>query len=165
MGLISNVRHILIQPMGGTLSEDGLETVYSDEEWATALSEAERILEAWKAGDATEDSFATMANTYSEDGGSNTTGGLYEAIDPFSSYVPEFLNWAIDSSRQAGDTDIVKTTYGYHIMYFVSGQDYFNYVVGEQLITDRIQTRLAGLKDEYPIDVNYKKVVLCEPVM
>ena len=50
-------------------------------------------------------------------------------------------------------------------MYFVSGQDYFNYVVGEQLITDRIQTRLAGLKDEYPIDVNYKKVVLCEPVM
>ena len=165
MGLISNVRHILIQPMGGTLSEDGLETVYSDEEWATALSEAERILEAWKAGDATEDSFATMANTYSEDGGSNTTGGLYEAIDPFSSYVPEFLNWAIDSSRQVGDTDIVKTTYGYHIMYFVSGQDYFNYVVGEQLITDRIQTRLAGLKDEYPIDVNYKKVVLCEPVM
>ena len=51
------------------------------------------------------------------------------------------------------------------LFYFVSGQDYFNYVVGEQLITDRIQTRLAGLKDEYPIDVNYKKVVLCEPVM
>ena len=165
MGLISNVRHILIKPMGGTLSEDGLETVYSDDEWNTALSEAERILEAWKAGEATEDSFATMANTYSEDPGSNTTGGLYEAIDPFSSYVPEFLSWAVDGSRQTGDTDIIKTSHGYHIMYFVSGQDYFYHVVGEQLVTDRIQTRLAGIKNKYPIDVNYKKAVLCEPVM
>ena len=164
MGLISDVRHILIQPIGGTVSEDGTETIYSEEEWATALSEATRILEAWKAGEATEDSFATMANTYSEDGGSNTIGGLYEAIDPFSSYVPEFLSWAVDGSRQVGDTDIVKTTYGYHIMYFVGGEDYFNYVVGEQLVADRIQQKLSKVKEEYTLDMNFKKVVLCEPL-
>ena len=105
-----------------------------------------------------------MANTYSEDGGSNTIGGLYEAIDPFSSYVPEFLSWAVDGSRQVGDTDIVKTTYGYHIMYFVGGEDYFNYVVGEQLVADRIQQKLSKVKEEYTLDMNFKKVVLCEPL-
>ena len=163
MGLLSNVRHILIQPMGGTVSEDGMETVYSEDEWNTARSEAERILEAWKSGEATESSFATMANTYSEDPGSNTTGGLYEAIDPFSNYVPEFLNWAVDMTRQPGDTEIVKTSYGYHIMYFVGGEDYFDYVVGEQLVAERIQTKLEQIKQQYPMVVDYKKIVLCEP--
>lgn len=165
MGLISSVRHILIQPKGGTVSEDGTETVYTDEEWQTALAEAERILAAWKEGEATEESFAAMANTYSEDGGSNTTGGLYENVDPFSSYVPEFLSWAVDMSRQSGDVDIVKTTYGYHIMYFVEGVDYFSTVVGEQLVAERIQDKLTVVKEANPVTVDYKKIVLCEPVM
>ena len=104
-----------------------------------------------------------MANTYSEDGGSNTTGGLYEDIDPFSSYMPEFLNWAVDMTRQPGDTEIVKTSYGYHIMYFVGGEDYFDYVVGEQLVAERIQTKLEQIKQQYPMVVDYKKIVLCEP--
>lgn len=165
MGLISSVRHILIQPKGGTVSEDGLEIVYSEEELQTALSEAERILAAWEAGEATEESFATMANTYSEDSGSNTTGGLYEAVDPFSNYVPEFLNWAIDMNRQPGDVEIIKTSHGYHIMYFVEGADYFNTVVGEQLVAERIQKKLTAIKEEYPVNVEYKKVLLCEPVV
>ena len=156
----ANVRHMLIAAGEGSDAANPTDAQYDE-----ALKKAEALLEDWKKGEATEDSFATMANTYSEDPGSNTTGGLYEAIDPFSSYVPEFLSWAVDGSRQTGDTDIIKTSYGYHIMYFVSGQDYFYYVVGEQLVTDRIQTRLAGIKNKYPIDVNYKKVVLCEPVM
>ena len=164
MGLVSDVRHILIKPKGGTVSEDGLETVYSEEELQTALSEAERILTAWEAGEATEESFATMANTYSEDSGSNTTGGLYEAVDPFTNFVPEFLNWAIDMNRQPGDVEIVKTSHGYHIMYFVKGQDYFSSVVGEQLVAERIQNKLTAVKEEYPMNAEYKKILLCEPV-
>ena len=35
------------------------------------------------------------------------------------SMVEEFNDWCFDSSRKAGDTDIVKTDYGYHIMYYV----------------------------------------------
>ena len=62
MGLISSVRHILIQPQGGETDESGT-TTYSEDEWATALSEAERILKQWQEGDATEESFAALANT------------------------------------------------------------------------------------------------------
>ena len=33
--------------------------------------------------------------------------------------VDTFNDWIFDPARQPGDTGIVETTYGYHIMYFV----------------------------------------------
>ena len=33
--------------------------------------------------------------------------------------VPEFEQWATDKNRRAGDVGIVKSQYGYHIMYFI----------------------------------------------
>ena len=79
--------------------------------------------------------------------------------------MPEFKNWAIDFTRQPGDTEIVQTTYGYHIMYFVSGENYFEYVVGEQLVAQRIQDELTKVQEAYPMEVNYKKILLCEEPM
>lgn len=111
-----NVRHILIEPEA---DEDG---EVSDEAWEDAKAEAERVLEEWKDGDATEDSFGELANQYSADTGSNTTGGLYEDVAP-GQMVTEFNDWIFDDARQPGDTDIVKTTYGYHIMYYVSATE------------------------------------------
>ena len=162
MGLQSSVRHILIKPEGGTTAEDGTVT-YSDEEKAAAYAEAERILEEWKTGDATEESFAQLANTYSKDGGSNTTGGLYQNINIDASYVEEFRAWAVDAGRQVGDTAIVETQFGYHIMYFVSGEDYFTYTVGQQLVAQRVQDMLMAAQEAYPMEVNYKKIALYAP--
>ena len=120
-----NVRHILVEPVA---DEDG---TISDEAWATAKEEAERILQEWKDGDATEDSFAELANTYSTDGGSNTVGGLYQDVYP-GQMVTNFNDWCFDSARQTGDTDIVETDFGYHIMYFVSTTDEYYW----QTVTD-----------------------------
>ena len=36
--------------------------------------------------------------------------------------VTNFNDWCFDASRKTGDTDIVESSYGYHIMYFV-GED------------------------------------------
>lgn len=162
MGLQSAVRHILIQPEGGTTDENN-EVVYSEEEKAAAYAEAERILEEWKSGDATEESFGELANTYSKDGGSNTTGGLYEGINADASYVAEFRAWAVDAARKPGDTAIVETEFGYHIMYFVSGEDYFTHIVAEQLVAQRIQDMLLAAQETYPMEVNYKKILLYAP--
>lgn len=111
-----NVRHILVEP---EYSEDG---TISDEAWEAAEAEAERIYEEWQSGDATEDSFGELANTYSADPGSNTNGGLYDNVYP-GKMVDSFNAWCFDENRQIGDTDIVKTDYGYHIMYFVGYTD------------------------------------------
>lgn len=115
-----NVRHILIKPES-TTDEKGLEVI-SDSAWAAAEAEAERILELWKSGEANETFFAELATTYTGDPGSQTTGGLYENVYP-GQMVTEFNDWCFADGRQTGDTGIVKTNYGYHIMYFVSEND------------------------------------------
>lgn len=78
---------------------------------------AEDALAEWKAGPATEESFAELAEKYSEDPGSNTNGGLYEGVTP-GEMVASFNDWCFDASRKTGDTGIVETDYGYHVMYF-----------------------------------------------
>lgn len=108
-----SVRHILIQPEG----EQDAEGNYSDDAWAAAEATAKEILEKWQV-DPSEDNFAALANEYSSDGGSNTNGGLYEDFDT-ATMVAEFTDWSFDPARVHGDTGIVKTAYGYHIMYFV----------------------------------------------
>ena len=116
---MKNVRHILVTPEhsheDGEAHEDG-ETA-SAEELAAAKATAEEILASWKAGEATEESFAALANEKSADG-DGTTGGLYENVYP-GQMVPEFNDWCYDAARKTGDTDIVETQYGYHVMYFV----------------------------------------------
>ena len=117
-----DVRHILLQPAAGTLTSDaeGYEAEH-EQLLADCLAEAEALLEQWKSGDATEESFAALANEYSTDGGSNTAGGLYIGVQP-GTMVPEFNDWCFDASRKPGDTGIVYGTNGgyegYHIMYY-----------------------------------------------
>lgn len=105
-----DVRHILIMPEDDT-----------DEEWAAALTTAEDILDQWLAGDKTEESFGELANEYSDDNDGNVTnGGIYTDIY-MGQMVEAFEEWCFDVSRQTGDYGIVKTEYGYHIMYYVRG--------------------------------------------
>ena len=85
---------------------------------AAAKVKAEQILKDWKSGDATEDSFAELAKTYSDDTGSNTNGGLYEAVKE-GQMVTNFNDWCFDATRKPGDTGIVESDYGYHIIYFI----------------------------------------------
>lgn len=114
-----NVRHILIKAIDeDEASKSGVEP-RSDEE---AKAKAEEIYEEWKKGEATEDTFAEMAMNYSEDTGSAANGGLYENVYE-GQMVPEFNDWLFDPSRKAGDTGIVKTQFGYHIMYFSGSCD------------------------------------------
>lgn len=114
-----DVRHILIMPEGGKKSEDGTTTIYTEEEWAAAYTKAEQILNQWLSGEKTEASFGALANEHSDDNnGKVTNGGIYTDVVR-GQMVKAFDSWCFDPSRQTGDYGIVKTEYGYHIMYFV----------------------------------------------
>ena len=135
--LLQNVRHILAKFEGGTTDENGT-TTYSDEEKAAAKETAEQILADWKAGEATEESFAALANEKSDDG-DGTTGGLYENVYP-GQMVTNFNDWLFDESRATGDTDVVETEYGYHVMYYVGAgeQTYRDYQIENTLRTEEM---------------------------
>ena len=120
---LSSVRHILVSFEGGTVDQNGTKT-FSDEEKAAAKAKAEELLAQWQEGDATEDSFAALAKEKTGDKASAENGGLYKDISRDSGFTPNFQNWALDENRKAGDTGIVETEHGYHIMYFVGHSDY-----------------------------------------
>lgn len=113
-----DVRHILVMPKGGTKDASGNVT-YSDAEWETCRAAAQALLDQYLAGEKTEEAFGAMANEHSEDqNGKVTNGGLYADVS-VGEMVKPFEEWIFDGSRQPGDTGLVKTQYGYHVMYFV----------------------------------------------
>ena len=132
---MKNVRHILIAPSHDHAEDETHEDgeTYSAEELAAAKATADEILASWKAGEATEESFAALANEKSADG-DGVSGGLYENIYP-GQMVPAFNDWCYDAARKTGDTDIVETEYGYHVMYFVgdSEMSYRDYQIENEL--------------------------------
>jgi len=112
-----NVRHILIEPQGGTTDASGY-TTYTEEEMAVCKEEARKILDSW---DGTEEGFAKLAKEYSADPGSAENGGMYEELTASTNFVTEFKEWYLDKNRQPGDTGLVRSSYGYHIMFYSSG--------------------------------------------
>ena len=140
---LKNVRHILVGFEHNHVEgeeHDHSTTSYTDEEKAAALAEAEAILNEWSSGDATEESFAELANTKSDDG-DGTTGGLYEDVYPGQMVAP-FEDWCYDEGRVIGDTGIVESTYGYHVMYFVgdSETNYRDFQITNELKSDALST-------------------------
>ena len=120
-----DVRHILFMVDSSSLDKDS-ETYDADLQALKdeAKAKAEDALAQWQANGGTEDAFAALANELSDDGGSNTNGGLYTQVTK-GQMVTEFNDWCFDPARKAGDTGIVynEGSYtGYHVMYFV-GED------------------------------------------
>lgn len=134
----ADVRHILFS---------------SEDEESKAKTDAEAMLETWKSGEATEDSFAQLAKENSADTGSASSGGLIEGITPTSSYVENFRDWATDSSRQPGDTGIVESDYGYHVMYFSAwGQPQWKLTAENALRSDDMNQWMDALLENVTVE-------------
>ena len=118
-----NVRHILV------------------EDEATAND----VLAQYQAGEQTEEAFAALAQEHSTDKADE--GGLYENVY-VGQMVKPFENWCFDPARQSGDTGIVQTDYGYHIMYFVSANDapYWQQMAATKLANDWAQSLSDGIE-------------------
>ena len=145
-----NVRHILIQPATGEKKEgeDGYEAEQT-QLTADAKQKAEDLLAKWKAGEATEDSFAALAKENSSDTGSASDGGLISQVSKSSNLVDAFKSWCLEK-HNPGDTGIVESSYGYHIMYFV-GTDlpYWQAQVTSSLKSEDFNTWYEGLTKDY----------------
>ena len=157
-----DVRHILIRADAETTDDmtDEEKTTAEENAKSEAKKKAEDVYEEWKNGDATEDSFAALANTYSEDTGSNTNGGLYEAVTQ-GQMVTSFNDWIFDVARKPGDTDIVESEYGYHIMYFVGDNAEQWYVnIENTLRSNKMQEYITNLTADIEVvdkrgDIDY----------
>lgn len=113
---LASMRHILLSVT--ETEENG--TAVSDD--AKVYQDALSLYDTWKHGAATEDTFAALVADHSDDPGSAENGGLYEDFTR-GSMVEEMDDWLYADGRKAGDTGIVKTRFGYHIVYFLGYGD------------------------------------------
>lgn len=149
-------RHILFLTQDSSTGED-----LSDSEKAEKKKQAEDVLDKFNKGDKTEESFAELANEYSEDTGSvsvvdvigsgaysSTTGGKYYNIYP-NQMVTNFDNWVFDADRKTGDVDLIETDYGYHVMYFVQkdGKNYYDSKIRLTKASEDLQEETEKLLD------------------
>lgn len=134
-----NVRHILVTKDNLTLGEGEEAT---DE---MIQAKAEEILAGW---DGTEDGFAALAGEFSQDGGSKDNGGLYENVVK-GQMVSDFNDWCYADGRKSGDTGIVSSSYGCHIMYFVGyGQEqYWHYACNSALVSNAYSEWRASITE------------------
>lgn len=106
-----DVRHILLK------YDDGA----TDEQKAEVDAKAQELYNTWKNGDATEAAFSELAKTDSADS-SASNGGLIENVAK-GQMVKAFEDWCFDASRKPGDSGVIQTEYGSHLMYFVEKND------------------------------------------
>lgn len=141
--VVYSVRHILVTPEteNENENENGSTVKYTDEEWAKAKEKADSILKKFNATDKSEYTFAKYAEAYTDDtestsnGQSGLYGGLY-AGTTLGTMVPEFENWSVDDARKYGDVEIVKSSFGYHIMFFVEKTEKYLYDCSQDLIQE-----------------------------
>lgn len=151
------VRHILVAPESGSNSSSSTseKTEYTDEQWAAAKKKADSILAKFNKTDKSEYEFAKLAEQYSTDsastssGSNDSFGGLYESVT-LGQMVPDFEKWSIDDSRKYGDTGIVKSDYGYHIMFFINDCPEYQ----SKIITQIKSDRLSNMIDKAEIKVH-----------
>lgn len=126
-----DMRHILIQPE----TSDDAETnesnakVPSQAEMDAAKAKLQEIYDEWKAGEATEESFAALAEKYSADGRNTDgslakAGGLYDHVTE-GYMIPSIDEWLFTAGRQPGDVEMLEYNeengryYGWHLVYYV----------------------------------------------
>ena len=153
-----DVRHILITPEGGTTGADGT-TTYSEEEWEACREKAQNILDAYLAGENTAEAFAALATQNTQDPGSAQTGGLYERVYA-GQMVAAFNDWCFDAARQEGDTGLVKTEYGYHVMYFVRSYPQWRYYAEQDWIQEQSNKIITDVVEKYDFTVNFEDIAL-----
>lgn len=143
------VRHILVAPESGSNSSSSTseKAEYTDEQWAAAKKKADSILAKFNKTNKSEYEFAKLAEQYSTDsastssGSNDSFGGLYESVT-LGQMVPDFEKWSIDDSRKYGDTGIVKSDYGYHIMFFINDCPEYQSKIIAQIKSDRLSNMI-----------------------
>lgn len=143
-----NVRHILIQP-------EGEQADWTEEDWTAAEASAQAIYDQWLA-DPTEESFKALAIQHTMDPGSTESGGLYEDVAP-GDMVTEFNDWCFDPERKVGDHGIVKTSYGFHIMFFAGTTETRAWydAAAEQLVYENLESFMIQCQETYPLSVDH----------
>lgn len=127
--------------------------------------DGQAILDEWKSGAATEESFAEICDKYRDATLSTVEGGLYEAL--VSSEMPDALReWVTDGERKAGDTAVIspeESEYTYVAYYVAPNEEEWYLTIRNILLSQKLSEYMDGLTENADVkdpknNLNYIKV-------
>lgn len=122
------------------------------EEKVAAKAKAEELLSDFLAGEATLEKFEELAKDNNED-----SNCVYKGVMK-GQMVETFDAWTFDESRKVGDTGVVETEFGYHIMYFVGeGKPAYHANALDSYVNDEYAKLVEELTEKY-VTVNDKAI-------
>ena len=160
----ADVRHILIKFPEAQKDKDGKALPITDEQKAKSKAEAQKVLNEYLKNP-TEENFIELTKKHTGDvdsSGKPNSDGLYKGVANDGQYVKPFTDWSIDPSRKAGDTGIVETEYGYHIMYFVKADGGFKWQddAKTKIISDKYNAQVEEAMNNQMANVEYDTFLL-----
>lgn len=149
-GYYVDVRHILIGVASDTQAG-----------WDACKAEAESVLGLWESGSMTESEFIMLAAVHSDDTATVTNGGLLKNLVK-GDMQGAFDDWCFSADRQAGEYTLVKTDYGYHLLYFVEAEPIWYAEARNQLTRAEGRELVEEILARYAVTVDYRKIVLAQ---
>lgn len=147
-----SVRHCLLVPE-------------SQEEaaWTACKARADKLLKDWSGHWLTyrnsDSNFARLANENSQDSGTRPDGGLLTGIHA-GQLIPALDTWCFDPARQPGDTAVLQSELGIHIVYFRSRRTQAEAEEGEAALSGCIDALLERAASYGEAEVDYSAVTL-----
>lgn len=135
-----NVRHILLSAA----------TYYTE---SGMREKADEILKTFKQNGGTEEAFKKLADEHNEDSSTASTGGLYENVGKGET-LDTFDAWTFDASRKAGDTGVITTAYGMHVMYYIGeGLAKWQEDVKSVIVQNKLEAFCKEYEQTWPLTV------------
>ncbi|MEE0968416.1 MAG: peptidylprolyl isomerase [Clostridia bacterium] len=118
---------------------------------AEAKEAAGKVYDEFVAGDKTKESFEKLAEENTDD-----SGIFYEDVLK-GEMVSEFDAWIYDEARKEGDTGVVLTDYGYHVMYFMGdGIESWASECKTSITNEKTEKTYEEYEEKYAVSVNEK---------
>lgn len=145
-----SIRQVLITPEVSNISS----YLPTEEDYSDAKNKIEEIEKEFITNGKNEDAIKKLAEKYSDDNGSSSNGGLVYDIE-YEKFDKEMNDWLFNENRKEGDYKILKTSYGYHLVYFISkGEPSYKISIKSILIDEKIQKVIDDILKKYPLSNN-----------
>lgn len=155
-----DLRHVLLIPQGAAVDGDGKVTA-TEAQWEQCRKEAEYLLanneKVYSASQSAN--FARLANRSSQDAGSQINGGYYYHVRP--GQLTEALDqWCFNANRLEGDTAIVRSDVGMHIVYLQSINKNDRETARQALLLEKEREVWSTYMAALPLKPDYSAVAL-----
>lgn len=150
-----SIRHCLLTPEGGVSAEETA--------WTNCGAKARQLLQAWSGNWLTvrnsDANFARLANENSQDAATAPDGGLLTGIRQGQLIAP-LDAWCFDEARQPGDTEVIRSDLGWHIVYFQGAVTAEETEAARLAFTEAVDALLDRAAEYGSPEVDYSAVAL-----